>query len=257
MKVDSVTVAAALAFAASAAVTVAWCGAMADMPGMDMPGGWQMSMAWMRMAGQGWLACAVTFLGMWGVMMIAMMMPVLAPMLARHRRAMKESGGVDRPGLSACVVAGYFFIWMLAGLALFPPGALLADWAMREPAVSRAMPISGALIVLAAGALQFTRWKSRRLAGCRHTLDCCRDLEPHARAAWRHGLELGLRCVYCCASLTAVLIVIGVMDLLAMALVTMAISAERLSPERLRADFVVGAALLAGGAWMMCKAVAP
>jgi hypothetical protein len=44
---------------------------------MPMPGGWTMSMAWMRMPGQTWPGAAASFLGMWVVMMVAMMLPVV------------------------------------------------------------------------------------------------------------------------------------------------------------------------------------
>jgi hypothetical protein len=36
---------------------------------MLMPGGWTMSMAWMRMPGQTWPGAAASFLAMWIVMM--------------------------------------------------------------------------------------------------------------------------------------------------------------------------------------------
>ena len=71
--------ASAVLFAASAATTVIWCGSMSAMPGMEMPGGWTMSMAWMRMPGQSWPGAAATFLGMWSVMMVAMMLPCWCP----------------------------------------------------------------------------------------------------------------------------------------------------------------------------------
>src|SRR5258708_3300553 len=58
----------ALLFLASAAGTIYWCGLMSG--GMPMPGGWTMSMAWMRMPGQSWLDAAVSFMGMWVVMML-------------------------------------------------------------------------------------------------------------------------------------------------------------------------------------------
>src|SRR6202158_1273341 len=74
-------------FAASAAVTIAWCASMSAMGEMPMPGGWTMSMAWMRMPGQTWPGAAASFLGMWIVMMVAMMLPSLAPMLWRYRQA--------------------------------------------------------------------------------------------------------------------------------------------------------------------------
>ena len=71
----------ALLFAASAAVTIVWCASMSAMDGMTMPGGWTMSMAWMRMPGQTWLGAVASFLGMWVVMMVAMMLPTLVPIL--------------------------------------------------------------------------------------------------------------------------------------------------------------------------------
>jgi predicted metal-binding membrane protein len=74
-----------LLFAASAAATIGWSASMPAMCGMPMPGGWTMSMAWMRMPGQTWSGAAASFLGMWVVMMVAMMLPSLVPMLWRYR----------------------------------------------------------------------------------------------------------------------------------------------------------------------------
>jgi predicted metal-binding membrane protein len=65
----------ALLFAASAAATIVWCASMSAMGEMPMPGGWTVSMAWMRMPGQTWPGAAASFLGMWVVMMVAMMLP--------------------------------------------------------------------------------------------------------------------------------------------------------------------------------------
>src|SRR5439155_4659683 len=67
----------ALLFAASVAVTIVWCARMSAMGEMPMPGGWTMSMAWMRMPGQTWPGAAASFLCMWVVMMVAMMLPSL------------------------------------------------------------------------------------------------------------------------------------------------------------------------------------
>src|SRR4051794_35627454 len=148
------------------------------MPSMD-----GMSMAWMRMPGQGWPGAAATFAGMWTVMMIAMMLPVLVPMLLRYRRAIYSS---DVGALTWRVAAGYFALWILAGLLAFPPGVALAELAMREPAVSRAAPLASAVVLLLAGAWQLSAWKARQLECCRGTIDCCRPPRVTARAAWRH-----------------------------------------------------------------------
>jgi predicted metal-binding membrane protein len=143
---------------------------------------------------------------------------------------------------------------MSSALVLLPLGVVFAEWTMQSPAVSQGVPILGALAILAAGASQFTAWKSRALACCRHSVDCARDTQPGYRAAWRHGLKIGLRCVWCCAPLTAVLLVIGVMDLRAMALVTIAISAERLLPESIRPACATGAILLVAGIYAISDA---
>jgi predicted metal-binding membrane protein len=101
----------ALLFAASTAVTIVWCASMSAMGDMSMPGGWTMSMAWMRMPGQTWPGAAATFLGMWVVMMVAMMLPTLVPMLRRYRQAVGKVGETRLGWLTALVSVAYFFVW--------------------------------------------------------------------------------------------------------------------------------------------------
>src|SRR5580700_7790043 len=226
--------AAALLFAACTAVTVVWCASMSALGGMPMPGDWTMSMAWMRMPGQTWLGAAASFLAMWAVMMVAMMLPSLVPMLWRYRQAVGRTGETRLGRLTALVGAGYFFVWTACGMAAFPLGVALAAVEMQLPALARAVPIAVGVVVLIAGALQFTAWKAHHLACCREAPGRGRTLPADAGTAWRHGLLLGLHCGYCCAGLTAILLVIGVMDLRAMAGVTAAITLERLAPASAR-----------------------
>jgi predicted metal-binding membrane protein len=87
-----------LLFAASTTLTIVWCASMSAMGGMLMPGGWTMSMAWMRMPEQTWAGAAASWLGMWVVMMVAMMLPSLVPMLLRCREAV-TSAAETRLGL--------------------------------------------------------------------------------------------------------------------------------------------------------------
>ncbi len=223
---------AAMLFAASAAVTVAWCGSMSAMP---MPGGWSMSMAWMRMPGQTWPGAAASFLGMWTVMMVAMMLPSLVPVLWRYRESLGRRGETRLVRLTVLVGVGYFFVWSVFGVAAFALGAALAAIEMQQPSLARAVPITVGVVVSIAGALQFTAWKARQLACCREARtcdpeapECDRTLgssgatasgpaanasAAHARApnagdAWRYGLRLGVRCSQCCAGLTGILLVI-------------------------------------------------
>src|SRR3954453_18741478 len=92
---------AALLFIVSAAVTIVWCGSMAALRGMPMPGGWTMSMAWMRMPGQSWPAAAGSFLGMGFVVMVAMILPSLVPILPRYRQTFGSSGATRLGTLTA------------------------------------------------------------------------------------------------------------------------------------------------------------
>ena len=245
---------AALLFTASAVVTIVCCGSMSSMRGMPMPGGWTMSMAWMRMPGQTWLGAAAAFLGMWIVMMAAMMLPSLVPMLWRYRQAVGRTGETRLARLTALVGAGYFLVWTVFGLAAFPLGVGLATLTMQLPAVARAVPMAIGVVVLIAGALQFSAWKARYLACCREAPGCCRTLPAGADTAWRHGLRLGLHCSTCCAGLTAILLVIGVMDLRAMAIVTAAITVERLAPHGERAARAIGAAAVVAGLLLIARA---
>jgi predicted metal-binding membrane protein len=243
----------ALLFAASAAVTIVWCASMSAMGEMPMPGGWTMSMAWMRMPGQTWAGAAASFLGMWVVMMVAMMLPSLVPMLWRYREAV--STGETRLGLlTALVGVGYFFVWTVFGMAAFPLGVALAAVEMQQSALARAVPIAVGVVVLIAGALQFTAWKARHLACCREAPGRSRMLPADASTAWRHGLRLGLHCSHCCAPLMAILLVIGVMDLRAMAVVAAAITVERLAPAGERVARAIGVVVVGAGFFLIARA---
>jgi predicted metal-binding membrane protein len=245
---------AALIFAASTVVTIVWCASMSGVGGMPMPGGWTMSMAWMRMPGQTWAGAAASFLGMWVVMMVAMMLPSLVPMLRRYREAVDESGRTRLGRLTVLVGVGYFFVWTVFGMAVFPLGVALAAVEMQSEALARAVPIAVGVVVLIAGALQFTAWKVHHLACCRESPGRNRTMSADAGTAWRHGLRLGLHCSYCCAGPMAVLIVIGVMDLRAMAVVAVAINVERLAPAGVRVAQALGVVAVVAGLILIARA---
>jgi len=244
----------ALLFAASAVVTVVWCASMSAMGEMAMPGEWTMSMVWMRMPGQTWPGAAASFLGMWVVMMVAMMLPSLVPMLWRYRRAVGGPGETRLGRLTAVVGVGYFFVWTVFGMAAFPLGAALAAIEMEQPALARAVPIAVGAVVLIAGALQLAAWKARSLACCRKAPGRDRTLAADVATAWRHGLRLGLHCTHCCAGLMVALLVIGVMDLRAMTVVGAAITVERLAPAGERVARAIGAVAVGAGLFLIARA---
>jgi predicted metal-binding membrane protein len=223
--------------AASAALTIACCTSMSAMAGMTMPGGWALSMTWMRMPGQSWPGVAALFLGMWTAMMVAMMLPPALPMLWRYRRILRGRG---EEHLLVLAALGYFAVWTLIGVGAFPIGVGFAELAMRMPAVARAMPLAAGAVIVTIGMLQFSAWKARRLECCRNAPACASSLLQGPRSAWQTGLHLGFDCCLCCGSLMMIVLVIDVMDLATMAGVTAAISIERLVPFARRAAQMVG-----------------
>jgi predicted metal-binding membrane protein len=149
---------------------------------------------------------------------------------------------------------GYFFVWTVFGMAAFPLGAALAAAEMQQPALARAAPITAGVVVLMAGFLQFTAWKARRLACCREAPGRGHALPADAGTAWRHGLRLGLHCSHACFALMAILLVVGVMDLRAMAVVAAAITVERVAPAGERVARAIGAVAVGAGVLLIARA---
>src|SRR5713101_7299114 len=118
-----------LAFVAGVSATAYFCRSMCCE--MEMPGGWTMSMMWMRMRGQTWFASALSFLLMWLAMMVAMMLPSALSMFLKTRRQWASL---------CCMASGYFVIWLTAGVGVYALGVAFAAVAMRSAMFSRAVP---------------------------------------------------------------------------------------------------------------------
>jgi predicted metal-binding membrane protein len=232
-------------FIGASAATVWLCDTPACCSTIPMPGGWSLSTLWTPASGQSWLAAGGSFVGMWIVMMMAMMLPSLSPILMNCRRRGGET-------VHATLVAGgYFFIWTIVGVVLFPAGAMLAHLALRSESISRAMPVASGVALLLTGLNQFAPWKSRQL-------DCCRAQPPSeldSARALRFGLHLGAHCVGCCLGFMLMLMVLGVMNLTAMLLVTIGITLERLVAHPIRIARGTGAAIAIAGLVMIGRRV--
>jgi predicted metal-binding membrane protein len=228
-------------FFGSAALTIAWCQSMSALHDMPMCSVRTPS-APISPAG------AIRFLLMWLTMMVAMMLPALMPMLWRYRRRVVTTTAAQLDILTALAALGYFFVWIAFGVLAFVAESALSGVEMRWPATT-------GVFVLAAGALQFSRWKARHLACCRGMESCCAELPAGLAPAWCHGLRLGIHCVHCCFGLTVMLLAIGMMDLRAMALVTAAICVERFVPDGLRAARMLGGIFIAAGLVLIAHAM--
>jgi predicted metal-binding membrane protein len=186
-----------------------------------------------------------------------MMLPSLVPPLWRYHQAVGTTGEMHLGRLTALVGVGYFCVWTIFGTAVFPLGAALVAFEMRHPEFSRAVPIVVGVVVLIAGALQFTAWKAHRLACCRAARGCGDILPADTGTAWRYGLRLGLHCGSCCAGPMAILLVMGIMDLRVMAVVSAAITLERLAPGGVRVARATGAVAVGAGLLLIAQAAGP
>ncbi|RQU15433.1 DUF2182 domain-containing protein [Burkholderia cenocepacia] len=245
----------AAVFAVAAMALLAQHASMAEMGGEPMPGGWIASAAWLRPCGQGAARAFAAFAGMWGAMTVTMMLPVLAPQLWHYRQRIGPYAAVRPAWLVVVAGAGYFSVWIALGALVFPAGAALTTAAARLPALARTMPFATGAVVLAAGGLQFSGWKARRLACCRHAA-VQGGHRPRAAAAtaWRYGVHAAIRCGACCGNLMAVALAAGMMDLRVMAAVAGAIAAERLAPAGGRVARIVGCGVVAAGIAMVARA---
>lgn len=244
-----------LAFMLGTAITLGWSLEMAGMGEIPMPGNWTMSMMWLPICGQGWPSLVLSFLAMWLAMMAAMMLPSLSPVLWRYREALLMAG-VSHPGcLIALIGVGYLLVWALVGCLVFLCSAAFAMAALKLPALSRAVPLAAGLIVLLAGAWQFTPWKARQLI-CWHGMPANRTGRPaRASAALLDGLRLGAHCSLNSIGPSTVLLMTGLMDLRVMAAVTAAISFERLAPNGPLAARLIGGLTSAVALMLIVKAL--
>lgn len=192
------------------------------------------------------IPAAASFLGMWIAMMAAMMLPSLVPMLRRYRGAVAPMRAARLGALTALVGAGYLGVWTVAGAAMYPLTTALAAIAMHRPLLASAAHIAGGVVILIAGAVQFTAWKAHHLACCRES-PRGRTLPANASTAWAHGVGLGRHCVYSCGNLMAILLVFGMMDLRVMAAMTAAITIERLAPAGERVARAMGVGIMGAG----------
>ena len=190
------------------------------------------------------------FVGVWVVMMAAMMFPSIGPMVVMHVRiqAGQRQRGRTASGATACFVAGYLIAWAAAGLVgygLFRLGKAATGDAF---AWDNAGPYLAGGIVVAAAAYQLTPLKDTCLRHCRSPL---MFLMSHWRPGRIGGLRMGVAhgawCIGCCWALMAALFALGVMSLGWMALIAALIAAEKLLPWKALARGGIAALLLVLG----------
>src|SRR5579885_2501762 len=175
---------------------------------------------------------APLFLATWVAMMAAMMFPASAPMIlafARVHAARRERG---RPFVPTWIFTGsYLLVWAGAGIVAFLLASGADRLADRSPSLmDHAARIGGALLILA-GLYQLSPLKDRCLAKCRTPLSFIATSWREGRGGAVHmGIEHGGYCLGCCWLLFALLFPLGVMNVAAMAALTVLVFAEKALP---------------------------
>ncbi|MCW2601668.1 MAG: Protein of unknown function transrane, metal-binding protein [Frankiales bacterium] len=212
-----------------------WWWTLDQMRGMD-------SGPWTALGTFGW------FLGVWVVMMAAMMFPSVAPTVALYARMTRSRW----PLAPAAFTAGYLLTWTATGVVAFAiadaAGRLAGDRLAWDHA---GRPIAGLTLVVAA-VYELTPLKNVCLGKCRSPLGF---LLGSWREGWQGGLRMGAKngawCVGCCWALMAALFALGVMSITWMAVVAGLIAVEKTVPWRRTATFGTALVLLALGVLLL------
>ena len=168
---------------------------------------------------------------MWGVMMVAMMLPGAAPMILLYRQVARRNRLAGVLGATLLFALGYFTLWLGFSLAATSVQWWLESLALLSPMMrSQSSAFSGAILILA-GVYQWSPLKKACLRHCRGPLVfLSRHWHPGLAGAFRMGVVHGAYCVGCCGALMALLFVGGVMNLAVVAVIAVLVLLEKLMP---------------------------
>jgi predicted metal-binding membrane protein len=194
---------------------------------------------------------------MWAEMMIAMMLPSAAPMVLTFASVNRARSEQERPFVpTGLFVSGYFLVWCAFSLI-----ATLVQWALHSGALLSPMMVSvspwlGGGLLIGAGVFQFTPWKNACLTHCANPLN-------FLLTQWREGkagaIVMGLRhgsfCLGCCWLLMLLLFVLGVMNVIWIAALTIYVLLEKFLGKNVWFGRATGLVLCAWGLEIVIRAI--
>ena len=197
---------------------------------------------------------ALVIFTMWAIMMIGMMTPSVAPVVllyARIAAGARESGKVF--AAASWFATGYLIAWL--GFALLATaGQWALEWAaLLTPMMQSASRIFGGLLLIAAGAYQWTPLKFNCLNHCRAPLAFIQahgGFKSGQIASFKLGMLHGIYCVGCCWALMTLLFAGGVMNFVWIAALMILVLLEKITPRGLTVARAAGALAIVGGALM-------
>jgi predicted metal-binding membrane protein len=214
-----------------ALAAVGWWWTLRQMRGMD-------NGPWTDLGAAGW------FLGVWVVMMAAMMFPSVSPTVALYSRMTREQSLV-RPLVFAL---GYLLTWAAAGALVFTAAVAAGHVVGDVLTWNRGGRWVAGTTLLVAAVYELTPLKDACLGKCRSPLGLLLgSWREGPSGALRMGVQNGAWCVGCCWALMASFFALGIMSAVWMAIVAGFIAVEKTLPWRRVATYGTAAVLLALG----------
>lgn len=214
---------------------------------------WQSASTGEQLMGPAMSMQAPLFLAIWVDMMVAMMFPTAAPMILTFHRVQAGKQQRGQSFVSTWVfVTAYLVVWTLFG-ALAYVGAIASQMLLKSfPLSMDNIARVGGFVLVFAGLYQLTPLKEMCLTKCQTPLTfVLTSWRDGVRGAFRMGLKHGAYCLGCCWLLFVILFPIGIMNVAAMALITLLIFAEKSLPLGRRIGQLVALALIAYGVLVM------
>ncbi|MGH2754045.1 MAG: DUF2182 domain-containing protein [Actinomycetota bacterium] len=195
-----------------------------------------------------WSATQITMMiAMWVVMMAAMMLPSAGPMVLAYER-MDRASLEGTHGSTTLFVVGYAVVWVTFAL-----GATGLQWALHSMTLVDGMGQAtqswqAGLLLIGGGTFQFSPMKKRSLGACRTPFGfLTTSWRDGALGALRMGLHHGMLCLRCCVATMLLLFVLGVMNLIWVALLAVFVLVEKASRRGETISAIGGIAMIVWG----------
>jgi predicted metal-binding membrane protein len=193
----------------------------------------------------------------WLLMLAAMMLPTTLPLL--HRFRLMTVARPDRIALVSLLISGYMLAWIGFGVAAHVCDTFVNVGVRQVTWLETHGWLIGAIVLMIAGAFQFTRLKYHCLDRCRTPLGFITSRWHGRRPRWeafRLGLEHGLFCVGCCWAIMLLMFLVGTGNVGWMLVLGAVMALEKNAPWGRQLARPVGAILIAWAAYIAVGNVA-
>jgi predicted metal-binding membrane protein len=192
------------------------------------------------------LSNAVLYVALWGVMMVAMMLPAMTPVVGLFQTIARNKREQGLPFTPAWIfVTGYVALWTFTGGVGYAADMAIQSFPEKFPTLRHYGAVFGGGALIGAGVYQLTPFKYLCLAQCRSPMGfLLTSWRDGALGAFRMGMHHGAYCLGCCWSLMVVLFVMGTMNLVWMGLLTIAIFVEKIVPHGVTMGKAIGVVLI-------------